>query len=159
MRAAEPAPIGPPWVQILMTLVGVLGGAGGLAAAAGVILQRRKYRADAADVLTDTALVLIEPLKSRVAELEQETTTARRKAAEAGEQADKAGRQFAQAREQAEAANVEIAEMRDSLAEVLRMLERWRAAVLDPAATLERLRMMVTADRRFPNGRGDRLDD
>ncbi len=52
------------------TIVGLLGTLSGIAALVGVLVNRKKLRADAADVITDTALTLVEPLQKRVRQLE-----------------------------------------------------------------------------------------
>lgn len=138
--ADAPPAAGGSWVQTLITVVGLLGGAGGIAALAATLLQRRKIRADAADVITDTALTLVEPLRTRVAELETEAAGARREATAA--------------REQAEQANIEISDLRAVVRELTGLLTHWRQAVLetagarDPEAALARLRVMVSTDRR-----------
>lgn len=123
------------WVQILITVVGLLGGAGGIAAVATVAVQRRKLKADTADVLTDTALQLVEPLKARVRELEGEVQTTRRSAV---------------------AANSEVERLRDSVRDLATVVRRWRAEILAPDATLEHLREMVRTVPAAPppaNGR------
>lgn len=57
------------WVA---SIVGVLGGLGGLAALLLVPLQRRKIRIDAAAVIVDSAMDLLQPLQARVEEVEKE---------------------------------------------------------------------------------------
>lgn len=146
--AAETPPpsAGASWVQTLITVVGLLGGAGGIAALATTLLQRRKIRADAADVITDTALTLVEPLRGRVNELEREVAGARKETAGAR-------REATAARVQAEAANAEMRDLRTAVRELTNLLLKWRHAVLDtadapdPRAALERLRFMVSAER------------
>ncbi|MEU8158054.1 hypothetical protein AB0B94_30745 [Micromonospora sp. NPDC048986] len=125
MLTAPSPPAGPPWVQILLSAVGILGGLGGAAAIATVWLQRKKFRADAADVITDTALTLVEPLKTRVSELQSEVRDARH---------------------QAKAANAEVAELRSAVREMTRILARWHAAIFAPDATIDRLRVMASTD-------------
>ncbi|MFY1595501.1 hypothetical protein [Micromonospora sp. WMMD737] len=131
-------------MQTLITVIGLLGGAGGIAALAATLLQRRKIRADAADVITDTALTLVEPLRGRVNELEAEVAGARR--------------EIAGARQQAEAANAELGDLRTAFRELTSLLWQWRNAVLatsgtpDPEAALARLRLMVSAEHHT-NGR------
>lgn len=143
--AAE-APAGNGWVATLITLVGVLGGAGGLAALTATVLQRKKIKADAADVITDTALTLVEPLRARVTELETEVSGTRR--------------QVADTRENLEAANGELREMRTTVREMTALMLSWRDEIMqtvhapDPAAALERLRVMVSTERRGVNGQG-----
>ncbi|MFC0504209.1 hypothetical protein [Micromonospora costi] len=135
--ADAPPAAGGSWVQTLITVIGLLGGAGGIAALAATLLQRRKIRADAADVITDTALTLVAPLRERVAELETEAAGARREATAA--------------RMQAEQANVEMSDLRTVVQELTGMLTRWRDEVLatagapDAEAALARLRIMVSA--------------
>lgn len=124
MITAVSAPAGPPWIQILLSVVGLLGGTGGVTAIATVALQRRKFRADAADVLTDTALTLVDPLKTRVAELEAETQRARRQAASASR---------------------EIRELRAAVQEMTDLIRRWQRAIFANDATIERLREYILA--------------
>jgi hypothetical protein len=60
------------FAQVATSVLSVVGAGGGLGAATAAIIRRRKSNADAADVITDTALILVEPLKQRVKELEIE---------------------------------------------------------------------------------------
>src|ERR1700754_2037565 len=60
------------WIQVLTSALSVVGAGGGLGAVATAILRRRATNAEAADVITDTALVLVEPLKQRIRDLENE---------------------------------------------------------------------------------------
>jgi hypothetical protein len=122
---AAAAATGPSWIQFLLSAVGLLGGTGGVAAVATVLSQRGKFRADTADVLTDTALTLIAPLKTRVIELEAETAEARRLALATSEQ---------------------IGELRGAVDEVKILMRGWRAAILDPNATLVQLRDLMHRD-------------
>ncbi|MFY1671757.1 hypothetical protein ACN27G_17560 [Plantactinospora sp. WMMB334] len=126
MIASAPPDSGPPWVQILLSAIGILGGGGGIASVAAVLSQRRRFRADAAEVLTDTALALIQPLKLRVAELEAETVVAR---------------------QQVETATREVSELRMAVREATVMIRRWRSAILAPDATLGQLRTLVANTR------------
>lgn len=127
-------------VQVATTVIGVLGGIGGSAALVGQIFQRRKIRAETADVLTDTALTLVEPLQKRV----QEVTAEAREARE----------ETRQSREETRQAREEMGELRESLGEVIAMLRRWRAAVLNPHVTREELQEMVRAESPpSPNGK------
>jgi alkylation response protein AidB-like acyl-CoA dehydrogenase len=126
VTAQVPPEAGPPWVQILLSAIGIVGGTGGIAAVATVLLQRRKFKADAADVLTDTALTLVQPLKLRVAELEAETVVAR-------QQVEKAAR--------------EVSDLRAAVRETTAMIRRWRAAILAPDATIRQIRTLVSDSR------------
>jgi uncharacterized small protein (DUF1192 family) len=60
------------WTALVTSALSVLGAGGGMGAAVAAIVRWRKTRADAADVITDTALILVEPLKERIKELESE---------------------------------------------------------------------------------------
>lgn len=126
MTLPAPHPVGPSWVQILLSIIGILGGTGGVGAMATVLLQRRKFNAEAADVLTDTALTLVQPLKLRVAELEAETVVAR-------QQVEKAAR--------------EVSELRVAVREATAMIRRWRSAILAPNATIGQIRTLVSDTR------------
>lgn len=123
--------------QLVTAIIGVLGGIGGLGALVGSVFQRRKIRAEAADVLTDTALTLVEPLQARVKEVTAEAKEARTEARQARE---------------------EMSDLRTSLAEVMGMLRRWRTAVLSPHITREELMEMVRSEQVNvppPNGRSN----
>ncbi|WP_431728568.1 hypothetical protein [Verrucosispora sp. TAA-831] len=135
---------GPSWVQTLLSILGLVGGAGGIAAVATTLIQRRKVRADAADVLTDTALVLVTPLRERVAELEAEAAGARR--------------EVTSTRTEIAQAHSEVGDLRAAVRELTGLLATWRDAVLstagtpDPEGALLRLRLMVSDGPRS-NGR------
>lgn len=116
------APAAPHWVQVLLSVLGVLGGTGGLAVIATVIVQRGKFKADAADTLTDAALTLVQPLRTRVAELEEAALLSRA--------------QLDSAREQER-------QLRATVWDLRRTLDRWREAILAPDATLRRIRALV----------------
>jgi hypothetical protein len=106
----------------VILLIGSLGGLSGAGALLTVLLQRRKLKADAADVLTDTALVLVEPLQKRVQELDAEAQ---------------------QARAEARQARTEIGEMRAEMADVLSTMRRWKQAILSSDVSREQLQAMV----------------
>jgi hypothetical protein len=59
-------------LQTVMAYIAAAGGIGGIATTATVLLQRRKLKADAAEVLTDTALALLQPLRDRIDEMDRE---------------------------------------------------------------------------------------
>ncbi|MEH1057221.1 hypothetical protein V6U89_18710 [Micromonospora sp. CPCC 206171] len=124
----------PQWVQVALSVLGVLGGASGLAAIAAVVAQRGKFKAEAADMLTDAALTLVQPMRVRVAELEAEAQAARE--------------QLRTAREQTERATA-------TLSDLHAMLDRWYALIFAPDATLRSIRSAVREDRRR---RGEQWD-
>ncbi|KAB1131425.1 hypothetical protein F6X68_28080 [Micromonospora sp. AMSO12t] len=124
------APAAPHWVQVLLSVLGVLGGTGGLAVIATVIVQRGKFKADAADTLTDAALTLVQPLRTRVAELEEAALLTRA--------------QLDSAREQERQLRATVWDLRQTL-------DRWREAILAPDATLRRVRALVRdGEDRWP---------
>lgn len=104
-------------VQQLLAVITAVGGVSGIGAFITVLLQRKKIRADAADVITDTALTLVEPLQKRVTSLEVEAEEMRRK----------------------------YRRLSDKFDAVLRVLHRWRDAMLDAAVSRDRLREMAEA--------------
>ncbi|GAA5194098.1 hypothetical protein GCM10023322_57660 [Rugosimonospora acidiphila] len=63
-------------------MLSIIGAGGGLGAATAAALRWRKTKADTADVLTDTALTLIEPLRVRIQELDREMLRVRYEARE-----------------------------------------------------------------------------
>lgn len=65
------------WGQVL-SAIGVLGGLGGLAALVLVPLQRRKLKADAAQVIVDSAMDLLQPFRERVEQLEKDLSKVER---------------------------------------------------------------------------------
>jgi hypothetical protein len=102
-------------VQDLTTIIGAVGGLGGLGALVASFLQRKKVRAEAADVITDTALTLVEPLQRRVRELDGEVTELRRK----------------------------VRTITDGLTDAVSLIRRWRASMLSTAISREELREMA----------------
>lgn len=117
----------PDWVQILLSVLGVLGGAGGLTAIAAVLVQRGKFRAEAADLLTDTALTLVQPMRTRMTELETEAQTNR---------------------EQLRVADERIRQLQTTIADLRATLDRWYAAIFAPDATLRSIRYVARENRR-----------
>ncbi|MBW8792155.1 MAG: hypothetical protein JF597_00690 [Streptomyces sp.] len=111
--------------QTLTAIIGLLGGIGGCAALLGQFFQRRKIRAETADVLTDTALTLVQPLQQRVKELEGEARNTRL---------------------EVRAAHDDARYLRDELGDVLAMLRRWRATILDHRVSREELDAMVSTE-------------
>lgn len=109
----------------IIAVIGGLGGLGGVGAFVNVFLQRRKFRAEAADVLTDTALTLVEPLQTRVRELENEVRVTR-----------------AEVRD----ATADARTLKNELVDALALLRRWRMAVLNPSISRADLERMVTED-------------
>lgn len=109
----------------IIAIVAALGGLGGIGAFFQVFSQRRKFKAEATDVLTDTALTLVEPLRQRVAELEEEARRTRE--------------EVKQARNDARA-------LRDEVVDLAGVLRRWRTAILTRAVSREELERMVRED-------------
>ncbi|MBM0233288.1 hypothetical protein JNW91_16355 [Micromonospora sp. STR1_7] len=126
---SAPAPEAPHWVQVLLSLLGVLGGTTGLAAIATVVAQRGKFKADAADTLTEAALTLVQPLQMRITELESEALSARS--------------ELGLLREQ-------VNQLQFLVRALSRTLDRWRAAVHAPDATLRKIRTVVAESERLP---------
>lgn len=102
-------------VQDVTTFIGAVGGLGGLGALVASFLTRKKVRAEAADVITDTALTLVEPLQRRVRELDDEVTELRRK----------------------------VRSTTDLLADAMAMIRRWRASMLSTGIDRDQLREMA----------------
>ncbi|MET7817081.1 MULTISPECIES: hypothetical protein [Micromonospora] len=128
----SPAPAAPHWVQMVLSVLGILGGGTGLAAIATVVVQRGKFKADAADTLTEAALTLVQPLQTRITQLEGEALNARSELNVLREQVNQL--QF--------------------LVRILnRTLDRWRAAIRAPDATLRKVRATVAeTDRSTEDG-------
>lgn len=105
-------------------IVGAIGGLAGATGMATVLAQKRKLKADAADVLTDTALQLIEPLKAELAGARQE---------------------MRDARAEAKATSEEVSELRQSVEVLTATLARWRRWIFE-VNEVERLRALVRTD-------------
>lgn len=127
MTAPSPSNAAPQWLQVLLSVLGLVGGAGGLAAIAAVVVQRGKFRAEAADLLTDTALTLVQPMRTRMAELEAEAQVAR---------------------EQLRASDERARRLQTTIVDLRAMLDRWYALIFAPDATLRSIRYAVREDRR-----------
>jgi chromosome segregation ATPase len=129
---AAPAPAAPQWLQVLLSVLGILGGSTGLAAIATVLVQRGKFKADAADTLTEAALTLVQPLQHRITELESEAMSAR---SELGTLRD------------------QVNNLQFAVRMLTRTLERWRTAIRAADATLRKVRAVVTESERLPEDR------
>lgn len=117
-------------------IVGVLGGLSGLGALLNAAFGRRKTRADAAQVITGTAMEWIGKFE---------------RAAEAAQvQAEAAQVQAAKARDQMQDAQVQIERVTAEARALATELQALRTAILSPAADLDALRRMV---RSGMNGR------
>ncbi|MGV9212344.1 hypothetical protein ACTFTM_10840 [Micromonospora sp. RB23] len=125
----SPAPSAPHWVQVALSVLGILGGSTGLAAIATVLVQRGKFKADAADTLTEAALTLVQPLQSRITELEGQALHARTELGTLREQ---------------------VNQLQFVVRVLTRTLDRWRAAIRAPDATLRRVRAVVAESDRAP---------
>jgi len=127
---SAPNPEAPGWVQVLISLLGILGGSTGLAAIATVVVQRGKFKADAADTLTEAALTLVQPLQSRITELESQAISARS--------------ELGLLREQ-------VNQLQFVVRVLTRTLDRWRTAIRAPDATLRKVRAVVAESDRQPD--------
>ncbi|MFI5927634.1 hypothetical protein ACIA3K_16805 [Micromonospora sp. NPDC051543] len=112
-----------------LSVFGILGGSTGLAAIATVLVQRGKFKADAADTLTEAALTLVQPLQTRITELEGEALHARTELGTLREQ---------------------VNQLQFVVRVLTRTLDRWRAAIRAPDATLRRVRAVVAESDRSP---------
>lgn len=128
----SPAPAAPHWVQVALSVFGILGGSTGLAAIATVLVQRGKFKADAADTLTEAALTLVQPLQTRITELEGEALHSRTELGTLREQ---------------------VNQLQFVVRVLTRTLDRWRAAIRAPDATLRKVRAVVTESDRMSEGR------
>lgn len=123
----DAAAAAPQWLQVVLSVLGVLGGAGGFATIAAVVVKRGKFRAEAADVITDTALTLVQPMRIRMAELEAETQTIR---------------------EQLRASNERSRRLQASLNQLRATLDRWYTLIFTPDVSLQAIRYTIREDRR-----------
>lgn len=121
----------PYWAQVLISTLGLFGGASGLGVLATIAVQRRKLKADTAGALTDAALALVQPLRTRVTELEAEALAVRQQLA---------------------ASQRELQELRATVWDLTRTLERWREAIKAPGATMRRIQALVAEEERRPHG-------
>ncbi|MFG2053236.1 hypothetical protein ACGFI9_04310 [Micromonospora sp. NPDC048930] len=121
----------PYWAQVLISALGLFGGASGLGVLATIAVQRRKLKADTAGALTDAALALVQPLRTRVTELEAEALAVRQQLA---------------------ASQRELQELRATVWDLTRTLERWREAIKAPGATMRRIQALVAEEERRPHG-------
>ncbi|WP_433553631.1 hypothetical protein ACQP08_10580 [Micromonospora zamorensis] len=127
--STSPPPVAPHWVQMALSVLAILGEGTGLAAIATVVVQRGKFRADAADTLTEAALTLVQPLQSRITQLEGEALSARSELGVLREQVNR---------------------LQFGVRVLTRTLDRWRAAIQAPDATLRKVRAMVAETDRSP---------
>ncbi len=129
------------WVAIVTSIIAALGGITGITGVVLVLSQRRKIRADAAEVITDSALGLVGPYREELDRVRAETAEARAEAQEARQEARRAREAMSRARDEAQ-----------QLAETIRS---WRMMIMRPGVTVEDLRAMVGdpgVNGTFPGG-------
>lgn len=117
-------------------IIGGLGGLGGLAAVVKAFTARRTVVADAEVRLSDEARQWVEQFQEDAREARNEARDARKEAAAARREATEAHSQMQQVRREAQW--------------LAGQLQRLHAAIRDPEATVERLRVLVGPD--VPNG-------
>lgn len=111
------------WATVLVSIAGSILAAGGVGVAiANGLFRRPVTKVEAATLLSDAALELVEAVKA-------DSAGARHDAREA--------------RLEAHQARVEMAEVKRQAEALAQDLRRLRLAILDPYATLDRLRAMV----------------
>lgn len=117
---------------LVASVVGAAISSGGLVAIVNAVARRRKVKVDAADRLSDSTLKWVD-------EFQTEAREARKEAAEARKEATEARREATEAHNQMRAIRTE--------AELLAgQLQALRKAILDPNATIERLRAIIGPD-------------
>lgn len=128
------------WTAVVIAAVTGLSG-GGLVAIVQGFFQRRTTKVDAVDRLADTAVEWAAAVKADAAD-------ARKEAADARDEARGARRELTEVHRQ-------MRELADEVEMVTLRLRQWRTAILDPDATLARLRSMVEAEgtHQHLNGR------
>lgn len=119
-----------PWLQLLVTVASLLFGGGGLAVLVQAFTGRRSRKAEVADRLSDSSLKWVQ-------EFQEETRQARLESADARREVAEVRRELANCRAEAEA--------------LARDLRNLRGAIMQPTATIERLRSFV--DGGTANGR------
>jgi uncharacterized membrane protein YqiK len=128
----------------IATILSALIGGGAVAALVNAFTGRGKRKVDVAAGLTDSTLEWARELKADAAETRLAATEARREAAEAR-------REAAEARREARAAGRQVA----VLAQAIQAL---RDAILDPDATLDRLRKTAMGVEPLPADADDRTE-
>lgn len=118
---------------IVASIIGALGGLGGAAALVTAFAKRPTLRADAEVRLSEQA-------RQWVDEFQQDATNARLEAKEARTEATAA-------RREATEAHIQMQAIRREAQWLAARLQDLRRAILDPNATLERLRAMAGPDR------------
>ncbi|OKI44703.1 hypothetical protein [Micromonospora sp. CB01531] len=84
-------------------------------------------KADTAGALTDPALALVQPLRTRLTELENEALAVR---------------------EELATSQRELQELRATVWDLTRTLDRWREAILAPDATMRQIQALVAGEER-----------
>jgi hypothetical protein len=118
------------WADVGTVMASVLA-SGGFVAIVNTFANRRKVKVDAADVLSGAALEQVNSMLEQVRSARRDAEGARRDAEEARQSATRAWGEANEAR-------------RETMA-VAAQLRRLTTEILSPAATLERLREMVSA--------------
>jgi chromosome segregation ATPase len=115
-------------LEVAYVVGGILSG-GGLVAIINAVSRKRLIKVEVADRLNEATLEWAEAMKADNAEVRRENAETRMELTEARREASEIRRDLSAARHEAEALGDD--------------LRRLRTAILDPHATLERLRFMV----------------
>lgn len=120
---------------VVTTVVGVLSGifgGSGLVAVVQAIAKRNTVKVDAAARLSDATLIWVNEFQEKAKEAELNAKEARTEAAAA--------------RQEATEAHVQMRAVRTEVVWLAGQLQQLRRAILDPGATMDRLRAMVGPD-------------
>lgn len=117
---------GPSWLPVLGIIATLLGGGGGITALLLVRRQGRRLNADTADVLSKTAITLVQPLEQRLISAETRAAGAERRADTAEERADAADHNL-------RLIGYQLDGMRRDVERLQRLLRQTRQIVMDPA--------------------------
>lgn len=109
-------------LAVLLTAIAALGGGGSLLL---TTRTRRKLEVDATQVMAHTAVTLVKPLEERLERAEGRATRAEQRA-------DKAEQRLVVVEQQAYRLGM--------------LVDRWRKAIMDPGATVEWLRDLVSRE-------------
>lgn len=106
------------WIPLLVAALAVLGAGGSVYSLITLGATKRKLLAEAASINATTTTVLTQSAMDLLAPLREEATDAR----------------------------AEVKKLRAEVRELTAMMRRWKSAIVEPTATLDRLRSMVNSD-------------
>lgn len=136
------------WLTVIASLIAAILGTGGTATIIQAVAKRRTTKVEAVDRLNESTLDWAEQLKADARDARADAREARQEASESRRAALDAQREATESRRSALEAQREATESNRRVAELAEEVRALHAAIFDPHASIERIRMSISANGR-----------